>query len=98
MKDDYPIEPYDPEEENKDKQMADDSQKSPKIQLIKAIHQKGSLFDDMAVNDAMEFARYPDDEERKARAIRSVSLADRSNHLAKEIVELVHQFWPKQEE
>lgn len=67
-----------------------------KTQLIKAIREKGALFDAMAANDAMEFARYPDDEERKARAIKSVSLADRSNSLAKEIVDLVHQFWPKE--
>lgn len=68
---------------------------SSKILLIKAIEQKGTFWNSLAVNDAITSIRHPDDEELRRKAISSVALFDYANNLVKEIIDLIDVHWPE---
>lgn len=74
---------------------SDKELKDAKWKLIAEIKAKGAFWDSMAKYDAIESARRPLDEEMRRKAINSVAKADQANSMAEEIVELVHQYWPK---
>jgi hypothetical protein len=65
--------------------------------LVDAVKAKGALWDSSAKYDAIESARRPLDEELRRKAVSSVSRADHANDMAKEIIKLIHEYWPKSE-
>lgn len=66
-----------------------ESVKSPKVQIIEAIQEKGRFWDPVANQDAWEAAREPQNENKRLRAARSVAIADVARKQADEIIDLV---------
>ena len=64
--------------------------------LIKAVHDRCTRFDESARNDAVEFARNPDDDTLRERAIRTVLMADVLGDAGNDIIALINAGWPKE--
>jgi len=59
-------------------------------QINSEIIRCGTVFDDIAKNDAVEFARKPDDEKLKHRAEMSVMRADTVGRMAMDLTEKIN--------
>ena len=68
-----------------------------RVKLIEAVQAKCRAWDAMAQQDALECVRHPGDKERAERARVSVTCADRSAMLERDIVNLINGAWPTAE-
>lgn len=62
-------------------------------QIISEIIKRGAMYDDFAKNDAVEFARKPDDETLKQRASMSVMRADSMGQMASDLTETINRMF-----
>ena len=63
--------------------------------LVSEIQDAGSSRDNMAKISAVEFARHPDDAERRERAITDVRIADAIKAMTESVIGMVNRYWPK---
>lgn len=66
-----------------------------KVKLINAIQEKGRFWEPLAISDAMDSARNPDNEDLRRKANASVLRLDYANEITQQIIDLIHSHWPK---
>jgi len=70
--------------------------KSEKSKLIEAVQHRGKFWDAMAIDKAVAAARQPDNETLRQDASRIVNNADNEKKMANDIIDMIHQYWPKE--